>query len=154
MSERLPSLTLVHAATDGAIAVSCFVIALCLLVFATRNRGVRLSPVFSVFAVLFACGGVMHVCEAGGWLAAGAVFKALTALSCAASAVLTVKCLPAARTMFARVVVIERRVEERIQKLQSDPRYDTPEDRRAAVLLAEIRDLARIARETVTPEEV
>jgi hypothetical protein len=154
MSDRTQNLMLVHTASDGVIALSCFVIAACFLVFALRNRGARLSRVFAVFAVLFACGGAMHVCEVGGWLTVGAVFKALTALSCAASAFLAVKCLPAARTMFARISVIEQRTAERLSRLRADPRYDTAEDREWLGTLAEIKDLARLAREARRPEEV
>jgi hypothetical protein len=51
------------------------------------------------------------------------------------------------------LAVFERRAGDRLAVLRSEERYNTAEDRAWQAHLAELRDVARMAREVVHPEE-
>lgn len=149
-----------HTLADSLIALSYFAIPAALFYLARKHHVKKLSRVFIIYGLFILGCGVTHVFDVlTVWYANYAVYlvdglvRAATGVVSAVAAYVTVKCAADALKIFTRLAVLERRAGERMTRLTDDPRYDTAEDREAQTLLSEIKDLARLARETVTPEE-
>lgn len=134
-----------HAISNGLIALAYFAIPVALFVLAYRYRIKRLSGVFLIYALfIFGC-GVTHLMDVlniwfplywlDGWI------RALTAVVSIVAAVVTVRCMGQSVYFMSRAATLERKIEQRVHQLQTDPRYSSDSDKEAVRILGELRDI-------------
>lgn len=149
-----------HTLADSLIAFSYFAIPASLFYLARKYHVKRLSKVFAVYGFFILGCGLTHVFDVltvwrgGYWLyLVDGLVRATTGLISVAAAYVTVKCTPLALMGFSRFAVFGRRAVERMEKLETDPRYDTAEDKLWRRHLEEVAALTQMAREVVRTEE-
>lgn len=151
-----PLLVALHTLSDALIAFAYFAIPAILFWLGRKYQVKRLSKVFFIYGLFILGCGLTHVYDvvtvwyANYWVyLADGIVRAATGVISIAAAIVTIKCTPFALAAFTKLAAFERRATERVVRLNSEPRYDTPEDREWKSHLEEIREIARIARETV-----